>query len=119
LHLEQIVDQVQQRIFAAHAKEYQRNKAAGRMAWATPKNILAFGYRLVRFLRSPVARATLMSVLADDAKETGPHAQQEQPRPIFHAGLSEHHRRVARHFARLERARIAVWRSFPSLSFGR
>ncbi|KAK4334926.1 Telomerase reverse transcriptase [Rhodotorula toruloides] len=45
--MEEIVDQVQQRIFAAHAKEYQRDKAAGRMAWATPKNVLAFGYRLV------------------------------------------------------------------------
>ncbi|GAA5958254.1 hypothetical protein JCM10213_002618 [Rhodosporidiobolus nylandii] len=42
----QVVDQVQQRIFAAHAREYDREKRAGRPAFATPKNVLAFGYRL-------------------------------------------------------------------------
>ncbi|BGP32724.1 Telomerase reverse transcriptase [Rhodotorula toruloides] len=55
--MEEIVDQVQQRIFAAHAKEYQRDKAAGRMAWATPKNILAFGYRLTTQKRRDLTRS--------------------------------------------------------------
>ncbi|GAA5844734.1 hypothetical protein JCM9279_002901 [Rhodotorula babjevae] len=41
-----IVDQVQQRLFSAHAKHYQREKQAGRVAFATPKNVLALGYRL-------------------------------------------------------------------------
>ncbi|GAA5971226.1 hypothetical protein JCM11641_004195 [Rhodosporidiobolus odoratus] len=44
--MSEVIDQVQQRIFAAHAKFMQREKAAGRAAFATPKNILAFGYRL-------------------------------------------------------------------------
>ncbi|BGP08731.1 Telomerase reverse transcriptase [Rhodotorula toruloides] len=55
--MEEIVDQVQQRIFAAHAKEYQRDKAAGRVAWATPKNILAFGYRLTTQNRGDLTRS--------------------------------------------------------------
>ncbi|GAA5992398.1 hypothetical protein JCM10908_000464, partial [Rhodotorula pacifica] len=42
----EIIDQVQQRLFAAHAKEYYREKKAGNIAFATPKNMLAFGYRL-------------------------------------------------------------------------
>ncbi|BGP48846.1 Telomerase reverse transcriptase [Rhodotorula kratochvilovae] len=41
-----IVDQVQQRLFSAHAKFFQREKAAGRIVFATPKNVLALGYRL-------------------------------------------------------------------------
>ncbi|BGP16855.1 Telomerase reverse transcriptase [Rhodosporidiobolus nylandii] len=44
--MSEVVDQVQQRIFAAHAREYDREKRAGRPAFATPKNVLAFGYRL-------------------------------------------------------------------------
>lgn len=46
--LAQIIEQVQQRLFAAHAKEYYRERKAGNVAFATPKNMLAFGYRLVR-----------------------------------------------------------------------
>ncbi|GAA6058467.1 hypothetical protein JCM3770_002740 [Rhodotorula araucariae] len=42
----EIVDQVQQRLFGVHAKFFQREKAAGRIVFATPKNVLALGYRL-------------------------------------------------------------------------
>ncbi|GAA6017946.1 hypothetical protein JCM10207_002715 [Rhodosporidiobolus poonsookiae] len=42
----EIVEQVQQRIFAAHARVFQREKLAGRPAFATPKNVLALGLRL-------------------------------------------------------------------------
>ncbi|BGP25246.1 Telomerase reverse transcriptase [Rhodotorula toruloides] len=52
-----IVDQVQQRVFAAHAKDYHRDKAAGKMAWATPKNILALGYRLTTQKRWELTRS--------------------------------------------------------------
>ncbi|KAG0659712.1 hypothetical protein C6P46_005071 [Rhodotorula mucilaginosa] len=44
--LAQIIEQVQQRLFAAHAREYYRERKAGNVAFATPKNMLAFGYRL-------------------------------------------------------------------------
>lgn len=59
--LAQIIEQVQQRLFAAHAREYYRERKAGNVAFATPKNMLAFGYRLVRPLLSlylvPIIRA--------------------------------------------------------------
>ncbi|GAA5915420.1 hypothetical protein JCM6882_001418 [Rhodosporidiobolus microsporus] len=44
--MSEIIDQVQQRIFGAHVKVVQREKAAGRPAFMTPKNVLALGYRL-------------------------------------------------------------------------
>ncbi|GAA6042852.1 hypothetical protein JCM8097_007190 [Rhodosporidiobolus ruineniae] len=44
--MSEVIDQVQQRVFAVHARDYQREKAAGRPAFATPKNVLALGYRL-------------------------------------------------------------------------
>ncbi|BGP56240.1 hypothetical protein JCM8202_005757 [Rhodotorula sphaerocarpa] len=42
----EIIEQTQQRIFAVHAKVYYREKKAGNVAFATPKNMLTFGYRL-------------------------------------------------------------------------
>ncbi|GAA5851509.1 hypothetical protein JCM8547_001116 [Rhodosporidiobolus lusitaniae] len=44
--ISEVIDQVQQRIFAAHAKVFRQEKLAGRPAFATPKNVLALGYRL-------------------------------------------------------------------------
>jgi hypothetical protein len=57
----QVVDQVQHRIFAAHAKVFHREKKAGRPAFATPKHTLTLGYRLVRLLRLtfPLSRSLI------------------------------------------------------------
>ncbi|GAA5865197.1 hypothetical protein JCM1840_003940 [Sporobolomyces johnsonii] len=42
----EIIAQVHQRIFAVHSKVYQQARRAGQPAFATPKNVLALGYRL-------------------------------------------------------------------------
>ncbi|GAA5959406.1 hypothetical protein JCM21900_006848 [Sporobolomyces salmonicolor] len=42
----EIIAQVHQRIFALHSKVYQQARRTGQPAFATPKHVLALGYRL-------------------------------------------------------------------------
>ncbi|CEQ41347.1 SPOSA6832_03072 [Sporobolomyces salmonicolor] len=42
----EIIAQVHQRIFAVHSKVYQQARRTGQPAFATPKHVLALGYRL-------------------------------------------------------------------------
>ena len=117
--LAQIIEQVQQRLFAAHAKEYYRERKAGNVAFATPKNMLAFGYRLVRPLSSALSHSgsdpaafshqlnQSLSLLEHGAN-AGFATDEEPARARFRRGVPQHDRRDARLVPRLGPARQPV-----------
>ncbi|GJN91088.1 hypothetical protein Rhopal_004105-T1 [Rhodotorula paludigena] len=66
----EIIEQVHHRIFDAHAKDFQRERKAGRPAFATPKNVLALGYRLLSNSSSRSLHRTTSGIHAAFTSET-------------------------------------------------
>lgn len=115
----QIIEQVQQRLFVAHAKEYYRERKAGNVAFATPKNMLAFGYRLVRPLSSALSlggvrlaafshRLTPLLSILEHGANAGFATDEEPARARFRRGVPQYDRCDARLVPRLGPARQSV-----------